>query len=88
MSQSNRWRENYRFRCDVLDAVWDFIHPVVPDHMSQVNDDLFEATWWKPVPAMDIEILQHTEGIIIIHGPYEPESIAGGLAVQFSIQSL
>lgn len=88
MSQSNNWRENYRFRSDELDAVWDFIHPVEPDHMTHIGDDVFEAIWWKPVPTMDIEILQRTEGVKIVRGPYEPEAAAGGMAVHFSIQSL
>lgn len=68
-----------------LDDVWDTISPVMPDHLEQIGENTFEAKWWSPVPIMDVEILQRTEGVIILSAPGEPEDLPGGLSIQFAL---
>lgn len=69
-----------------LDEVWDFIAPVRPDRLDELGNGVYEAKWWKPVPMMDVEILQHTEGVAIQGEPSEPVQLPGGIAVRFSVE--
>ncbi len=68
-----------------MDDVWDIIAPAIPDHIVQLSYNTFEAQWWSPIPMMDIEILQRTEGITILTAPMEPKHLPGGLSVQFTL---
>ncbi|MAS38329.1 MAG: hypothetical protein CL610_30310 [Anaerolineaceae bacterium] len=80
------WRREAGQRFQVtLPQVWKLIAPVVPDCLDEMGNGLYEAKWWKPVPVMDIEILQYTEGIHIHGQPYQPKHLPGGLAVRFSV---
>ena len=67
--------------------VWDYIAPVKPDHLAEIDSGLFEAQWWQPVPWMDIEILRRTEGVVIQHEQRDPSHLPGGVLVRFSIES-
>ena len=69
-----------------VDAVWDWIAPVIPDHLECLGGDVFEAQWWSPVPIMDVEILMRTDGVTLIDAPFEPAHLPGGLAVRFSME--
>ena len=71
-----------------LDDVWDIIAPVVPDHMEELSQGVYEAQWWFPVPKMDIEILIRSEGIVVTEPPFEPAHLPGGLAVRFSVTDI
>ena len=65
--------------------VWEYIAPVVPDQLTEVELGIFEAVWWFPVPQMDIEILQRTEGIEMMHmSPTSIKSI-NGKALYFAV---
>jgi hypothetical protein len=68
-----------------LQDVWDFIAPVRPDMLMELDGGNYEARWWKPVPMMDIEILKRTEGVVIQGEPFEPTTLPGGLAFRFSL---
>ncbi len=68
-----------------LGSVWNFILPVIPDTLSELDGGIYEARWWKPVPTMDIEILKRTDGVILEGVPFEPENLSGGIAVQFRL---
>jgi hypothetical protein len=68
-----------------LDEVWDCIEPAVPDCVRDIGHGVFEAKWAAPVPMMDIEILRRTEGILIHGDIFEPEDMACGIAVRFSL---
>lgn len=67
-----------------LQAVWDLIAPVKPDHLCQVSPGIFEAQWWKPIPWMDVEILRRTDGVTIYDEKANPKHLPGGIAVRFS----
>ena len=86
VSHCTRWRKSaadqFRF---TLDDVWDIIAPVVPDHMEELSQGMYEAQWWFPVPKMDIEILIRSEGVVITEPPFEPAHLPGGLSVRFSV---
>ncbi len=69
-----------------LSAVWNWIAPVQPDHLDDLGDGLYEARWWSPVPMMDIEILQRTEGVEVQGTPFEPLELPCGLALRFAIK--
>ena len=60
-----------------LGNVWNFILPVIPDTLHELDEGIYEARWWKPVPIMDIEILKRTDGIILEGVPFEPEDLRG-----------
>lgn len=68
-----------------LNKVWALIDPVEPDCLEDLGNGIIEASWWKPVPLMDIEILSRTENIIVQGNPYEPRALPNGLAVRFMI---
>lgn len=65
--------------------VWNIILPVVPDTITMIDEGVYEARWWKPVPMMDIEILYRTHNIQLCSEPFEPDSLPSGIAVQFSV---
>lgn len=65
--------------------VWDLLEPAIPDCLVQLGDNHYQASWWKPVPSGDIEIVQRNERIRVLNGPYEPENLSGGLALDFQI---
>ncbi len=65
--------------------VWELLEPAVPDCLVHLGDNHYQASWWKPVPTGDIEILQRNERIRILNGPYEPKNLSGGLALDFQI---
>jgi hypothetical protein len=73
-----------RYRLNV-NEIWEIIAPVAPDHLNDLGNGQYEARWWKPAPAMDIEILKLTDGVVITGEPFEPPNLAGGLALRFSI---
>jgi hypothetical protein len=68
-----------------LNEVWDMLIPVKPDCLSDLGDGLYEARWWKPVPMMDVEILVRTDHIDVQGHAYEPDTLADGLAVRFTL---
>ena len=74
-----------KIKPNILGNVWAFIHPAIPDTLREVDRGLYEARWWKPVPKMDIEILKHTDGVILEGSPFEPENLSGGIAIQFRL---
>lgn len=88
LMQADEWFTQATERCVDLTMrqVWDLIAPVVPDHLEDLGDGLYEARWWKPVPMMDIEILQRTDKVVVHGEPFEPRHLPRGLAVRFSIQ--
>lgn len=68
-----------------IDTVWDIIAPAVPDSLEEVSDGIYEARWWPPVPMMDVELLRHTEGVILHNTPpVTPRSTT--LCIRFSIE--
>lgn len=70
-----------------LNEVWDMLMPVKPDRLSDLGDGLYEAKWWKPVPMMDVEILVRTDHINVRGHAYEPDTLADGLAIRFTVDS-
>lgn len=68
-----------------LGRIWNFIRPAIPDTLCEVDEGLYEARWWKPVPQMDIEILKRTDGVAIEGIPFEPADLPDGVAVQFRL---
>lgn len=85
-ARSQTWCERANIQSQLsMNDVWDFIAPVTPDFLNYVGNGQYEARWWKPAPMMDIEILKYTEGVVICGEPFEPQNLAGGLAVRFSI---
>lgn len=67
-----------------FDDVWNRIAPASPDHIAVIDQDVFEAQWWSPVPMMDVEILLRTEGVKIVSPVSEPPKLAGGISVRFT----
>ena len=84
--QTMRWckevSKKYQYS---LDDVWNKIAPSVPDHITMIDYDVYEAQWWHPVPMMDVEILKRTEGIDIVSTLTESKNIQGGLSVRFKL---
>jgi hypothetical protein len=68
-----------------IEVVWELIKPVQPDHLEELENGVFEARWWKPVPIMDVKMLSYTPGIQIQGQPFEPTHLSGGLAVRFLV---
>lgn len=68
-----------------LNEVWKLIEPVVPDVLVELQAGVYEARWWKPVPWKDVEMLLHTEVVIVVVEPYEPAELPNGCAVRFSV---
>lgn len=71
-----------------LKTIWELLSPAQPDCLNELGDGVYEARWWSPVPMMDVEILQRTEGVLIQSEPIEPQNLAGGLAVRFSVYNV
>ncbi len=71
----------------VSNSVWDMISPAVPDCLEHLGGGVYQATWWKPVPVMDVEIMKRIEGIDIVSEPYEPKSLPGGVTMRFWVTS-
>ena len=67
----------------VEDSVWDLISPAVPDCLEHLGGGVYQASWWKPVPVMDVEILKRQGDIEVICEPFEPKNLPGGVAVRF-----
>lgn len=65
--------------------IWKCIEPAVPDCLEQVEPEVYEARWWKPVPTIDLEILRHADGVAVLGEPYEPHHLPAGIAVRFTI---
>mgnify|MGYP001218696525 CR=1 FL=1 len=86
LSQSEAWCHSAAVKSGLtaLEA-WDFIAPVKPDHLTEVEAGLYEAQWWKPIPWMDVEILRRTDGIVIQYEERDPKRLPGGFLVRFSI---
>ena len=84
--QANDWHKaaSTHFQLSIED-VWNIIAPVTPDRLIDIGGGEYEARWWKPVPMMDIEILNHTEGVLLYGEPFEPHNLQGGLACRFSL---
>lgn len=70
-------------RADVSNAIWKTISPAVPDCLVNLGGGVYQATWWKPVPPMDLEIITRTDGIEMLCEPYEPDNLPGGMTVRF-----
>jgi hypothetical protein len=84
--RANAWCEQLHARYDATDdEIWDLIEPVVPDVLKRLRHNLYEAIWWKPVPQMDIEILQRTEHVIIEYSSLEYPGVPGLVTIRFSI---
>lgn len=86
IAQARQWLgiASKRFQLPVGE-VWNRIAPAIPDHLVEVDQNTFEAQWWHPVPMMDVEILQRTEGISIVSPPAQPPNLPGGISVRFTI---
>ncbi len=65
--------------------VWQSVEPAVPDCIEQIEEGVFEARWWKPVPLMDIDTIRHINTIQVVGEPYEPEHLPSGMAVRFRL---
>lgn len=65
--------------------IWQLLMPAVPDCLVQLGDNHYEASWWKPVPLEDIEMMKRNERIRVLGEPFEPKDLAGGLALHFQI---
>jgi hypothetical protein len=89
LERVNRWRTTVdESVLTVPDrVVWAIISPVQPDCLRALAGGLYEATWWCPVPMMDIELLGMTEDVEIISGPFEPSSLLGALSVRFTVSN-
>lgn len=87
LTNANHWLNTVKSRevNTSLDEVWDFIAPVKPDRLEDLGNGVYEAKWWKPVPMMDVEILQRTNGLSVQGEPSEPKQLPGGIAVRFSL---
>lgn len=86
-SRSEAWckaaqREYHLFTCD---QIWDWIAPAEPDSVEELGDNIFEAKWAAPIPAMDIEIFQRKEGVEICGEPSEPANMPNGIAFRFRV---
>ena len=81
------WNEQAtRIIVDVpIRTVWQILEPAVPDCLHALGNGLFEARWWKPVPMMDVEIIIHTDGLLMMGDPFEPADLPNGIAVRFSV---
>jgi hypothetical protein len=88
LAHTSQWIEAVKSRTSraSLDEAWNFIAPVKPDRLEDLGNGLFEAKWWKPVPMMDVEILQRTSGLMIHGQPFEPKQLPGGISVRFSLE--
>jgi hypothetical protein len=85
-ARASQWRQQVAKHFQLtLPEVWSRIAPAQPDSLVELDNGLYEARWWKPVPMMDIEILRHTDGVSIDTEPFEPQNFAGGLACRFSL---
>lgn len=88
-ARANAWWEAGMQSAQVsVKQVWELLSPVQPDRIEDLGDGVYEARWWTPVPVMDVEILRRTEGVMIHSEPYEPQTLAGGLAVRFSVYNV
>jgi len=65
--------------------IWKSVEPAMPDCIEQVEEGVFEARWWKPVPTLDIDIIRHARTIVVMGEPYEPEHLPAGIAVRFRL---
>ena len=81
---ANDWHQaaSKQFQITIQD-VWNTISPAMPDRLIDIGNGEYEARWWKPVPMMDIEILNRTEAVLIYGEPFEPQNLKGGLACRF-----
>lgn len=67
LASADIWfRHASRYYQPNIDDIWSLISPVMPDSMYNINNGIYEAKWWPPVPQMDIEILRRTERIIVL----------------------
>jgi len=69
------------------DQVWDWISPAVPDTLDELGENVFEAKWAAPVPAMDIELLRGTKSVRILGEPFEPGHMPDGIGLRFTIDT-
>jgi len=69
------------------DQVWDWIAPAVPDTLDDLGNNIFEAKWAAPVPALDIELLRDTEGVRILGDAFEPRHMPDGIGLRFTIDA-
>jgi hypothetical protein len=66
-------------------SVWKLLEPTVPDCLKMVAPGIYEARWWKPVPMMDVEIMQRSEGVNVLETINEPHDLPGGIVVRFTV---
>ena len=85
--RAKMWNEQAtRIITDVpIRTVWQLLEPAIPDCLHALGNGLFEARWWKPVPMMDVEIIIHTDGLMMMGEPFEPSDLPNGIAVRFSV---
>ena len=67
------------------DQIWDWIAPAEPDSVEDLGNNIFEAKWAAPIPAMDVEIFRRTKGIQICGEPTEPTNMPNGVAFRFCV---
>lgn len=87
VARARRWCQTVRTShfSTPISHVWQVLEPAIPDCLQEVENGVYVAKWWKPVPMMDIEILLRTDGVMVHSTPYEPHRLPGGLAVRFSL---
>lgn len=68
-----------------ISQVWDLLSPVKPDHLEALENGLYEARWWSPIPWMDVYLLRHTEGVMIYDENQNPKTLPDGICIRFSL---
>ncbi len=83
------WRQEARLLHQTLtrDQVWNWIAPAVPDTLTDLGGNVFEAKWAAPVPEMDIELLRGAEGVRILGEAFEPAHMPDGIGLRFTIDN-
>ncbi|MFN8379853.1 MAG: hypothetical protein U0452_14410 [Anaerolineae bacterium] len=85
-NKSNSWHRKAQTKRKLTrDDAWDWIEPSIPDTLSEIDLNTFEAKWAAPIPFMDLEILRRTPGVVFCGPPFEPSNLPDGIAVQFTI---
>lgn len=64
--------------------VWNLLTPAVPDCLECLGGGVYQATWWKPVPVKDLEIMMGLKCVELLTEPFQPDNLPGGIAMRFS----
>lgn len=69
----------------ISDDVWSLISPSIPDCLEYLGDGIYQATWWKPVPRMDVELMKMIPGVEAVGEAFEPTHLPGGVSICFQL---